>query len=107
MFLLSLSLFCYGLAEFHWGIQGSWWFANQRLSGQIEKLRLSGNPTLHFGWLHMLAGWCAGWMSSYSPCILRQLLVNKVSVKDKQGKNVLLVNRTQLCSVFHDTDLIM
>lgn len=89
-----------GLAEIHWGSQSSWSFAKRRLSRQIEKLRLSGNPTLHFGWLHMLAGWRVCWMSSYSRCILRQLLVNKVKVKDKWNKNTfgfLLVNITELC----------
>lgn len=63
-------------------------FAKRRLSGQIEKLRQSGNPTLHFGWLHMLAGWRVCWMSSYSRCILRQLLVKKVKVKDKYKKTL-------------------
>lgn len=92
---LSIFFYCFlcfsadcsdGLAEVRRGIQGFWSFANRRLSGQIEELRLSDNPTLHFGWLLMLAGWRLCWKSSYSRCILGQLLVKKVKVKDSKKK---------------------
>lgn len=74
MIVLRWSAVIWDLAE-HCigGISGAWWAANGRLSGRTQTHRLSGNPTLRFGWLRKLAGWFACWMSTYCRCILGKL----------------------------------